>query len=239
MGSGVSAGGSIGVPARRARSALACRGAPSVTDPAIDGCCDPGSGLLRYDLNDAALELPAAGFAELWHGFRPSAGDLLPGRAAAAAQVLEGLVAAGRAETDGAHLVGVHGLTLGSSRHRIEHAGRDHHTWCAFDAIGIPAALGLDATAHTDCPTCERLLAVPILRGDPGGAPGLVLWLPTAPCSHLRDEFCASADLYCSIQHLDANIDQNAVAGTVTSLSDAASLGRETWADVVHLELDD
>ncbi len=205
----------------------------------IEGCCDPGSGLLRSDLNDAALELAAAGFAELWHGRQPSPGDLLPGRGEAAAAVIEGLVAAGRAETDGGHLVGVHGLTLIPSRHRIEHAGRDHHTWCAFDAIGIPAALGLDATAHTDCPTCRRRLAVPIRAGVPGGAPGVALWLPTAAGSHLRDEFCASADLYCTIEHLDAKIDRNAVAGAVASLTDAAALGRDTWADVTTLHLED
>lgn len=195
--------------------------------------------MLRADLNDAALELSAAGFAELWHGRRPSPGDLLPGRAAAAAAVVDGLVAAGRAETDDGRLVGVHGLTLTPSRHRIEHDARDHYTWCAFDAIGIPAALGLDAIAHTDCPSCERRLAVPIRAGDPDGAPGVVLWLPTAPCNHLRDEFCASADLYCSIEHLDANIDRNAVAGAVAPLTDAAALGRDTWADVTNLHLDD
>lgn len=46
------------------------------------------------------------------------------------------------------------------------------------------------------------------------------------------DEFCASADLYCSIEHLRSHIDLHQLAGSVTDLVDAGEFGREVWGDV-------
>jgi hypothetical protein len=51
-------------------------------------------------------------------------------------------------------------------------------------------------------------------------------------------EFCASADLYCSLDHLQERIDVDATAGSASALDAAAALGRDIWADVVGLELD-
>src|SRR5581483_5403579 len=95
-------------------------------------------------LDPPARELAVAGFAALWHGRAVSPEALLPGRAGEAGRVLAELVGQGRAEVDGAgRVVGVHGLTLRPTRHRFVHRGRPHFTWCAFDAVGIPAALSL------------------------------------------------------------------------------------------------
>jgi hypothetical protein len=73
---------------------------------------------------------------------------------------------------DDRRLVGIHGVTLRPTRHRFMHDGRNQHTLCAYDSIGIPAALRLDATAHTNCPSCGASLAVDIGdRGAPCGRP--------------------------------------------------------------------
>ncbi|MGH9138399.1 MAG: organomercurial lyase [Acidimicrobiales bacterium] len=200
-----------------------------------DTCCD--ADLLRADLGDAVLDLAVAGFAALWEGRSVPVHELLHDRADAAMEIIETQAAKGRLEIDEQRrLVGVHGLTLWTTPHRFEHGGRAHHTWCAFDSIGIPAALDLDATAHTDCPACHRRLAVEIRGGEPLGG-DLVLWLPAAPGNHLMDEFCASADLYCSPDHLRQRIDLDRAAGTVSTLADAAALGRDVWADVANLEV--
>ena len=197
------------------------------------GCGD--GDLLRGDLGDAATQFAIAGFAALWRGRSVPALELLP---ANAAEVVASQSANGRLEVDDdGNLVGVHGLTLRATRHRFDHAGHRHNTWCAFDSIGIPAALALDAVAHTDCPTCGRPIAIDITGGEPQAGETL-LWLPTAPNTHLMDEFCASADLYCSPDHLRQRIDVDRAEGSATSLRDAAALGREVWADVAALDLD-
>jgi hypothetical protein len=205
------------------------------------GCCGAGGrDLLGADLGDAAVELAIAGFAALWHGRARDPEELLPARRHLAMQTARDLARLGRAELDGdGRLVGVHGLTLRRTRHSFEHDGRVHHTWCAFDSVGIPAALGLDATAATDCPTCVAPIVVEV-RGGRVDGDGEVLWLPTPQAtSHLMNEFCASADLYCTIEHLEERVGVDSGSGRAVTLADAAALGAETWSDVVGLNLTD
>jgi alkylmercury lyase len=198
------------------------------------GCCEPGAGaLLEPGFGREARRLASAGFASLWANRLPvSPGDV----SADGPRVAAALAAAGRAELDDAgRLVGIHGLTLRLTRHSFTHEGVIRNTWCAFDSIGIPAALDLDAVASTDCPTCGRAIHVPLAAGrvDPGAA---VLWLPEVDSpAHLMNEFCAAADLYCSREHLDQRIQPTSASGRVIELDEAASLGREAWADVARV----
>lgn len=192
--------------------------------------------LLRSDLDDASLKAAVAGFAALWRGHPVAPEALLPGRGDEAAEAVDRLAEQGRAEIDGrGRLVGIHGLTLGVSRHSFIHRGVTRHTWCAFDSIGIPAALRVDAVAHTDCPTCGSALVVEVRDGSVREA-SPVLWLPAlGESSHLINTFCAVADLYCSPQHLEQRIDLEHAAGTTVSLAEAAEIGSDVWADVADL----
>jgi alkylmercury lyase len=104
------------------------------------------------------------------------------------------------------------------------------HTWCAFDAIGIPAALGVDAYAVTSCPICGRELRVTLLGGRPIDDARTRLWFPAADCAHLVDDFCRHANLYCDDDHLTtARLGEH---GRVLTVTDAAATGRLTWHDV-------
>ena len=195
-------------------------------------CCN--GELLRHDFTDAGIELAVAGFAALWRGDPLSPSDLLPTHLAAALVAKE-LATHGRAELDaGGRVTGIHGLTMRPTRHRFTVAGRQHQTWCAFDSIGIPAALAVDAVAHTDCPACERQLTIVIHRGEPEpGEP--VLWMPNGSVRNLIDDFCAKTDLYCNREHLERAVDTTRISGEVNDLRAAAALGRDTWADVAGL----
>ena len=193
-----------------------------------------GRNVLGRGASELDLDLAIAGFAALWRGDRLRPTALLPDRGGVG-EAAAALAGRGRAELDDdGRLVGIHGLTLRASRHSFNVGARTHRTWCAFDAIGIPAALTLDANTETDCPTCHRRLDVMIERGEPN-ANAAVLWLPTEAVTNLLTEFCAVADLYCCASHLDEAIDTCQVEGTITNLTDAAALGRETWADIAHL----
>jgi alkylmercury lyase len=204
------------------------------TPPVVcsDAWCQMDDGLLRAGLSDVASGLSTAGFAALWHGRSLTPAELLPGNVE---QAVEG--AATLAEVDEAgRVVGIHGLTLRPTRHRFDVAGRPRNTWCAFDSVGIPAALGLDAVARTDCPTCGAKVTVELVGGIPSGDDA-VLWLPRPPAANLLAEFCASADLFCNSHHLHDRIHSGRVPGRVCDLADAAALGRTTWADVADTAL--
>src|SRR5437868_1820615 len=85
--------------------------------------------------------------------------ELLRGRGARARRAAIELAERGGAHLDhDGRLVGVHGLTLRPARHSFAHTGRTHWTWCAFNSVGIPAALGIDAEVRTTCPACHQAL---------------------------------------------------------------------------------
>ncbi|MGH9010474.1 MAG: organomercurial lyase, partial [Acidimicrobiia bacterium] len=108
--------------------------------------------------------------------------------------------------------------------------------WCALDAIGIPAALGIDARAMTTCPTCDRELVVTLVEGKPEPLAGAVLWYPetAGSCEHLVNEFCSGANLFCSLAHLRERIGSETAAGAVMTVQEVAAIGREAWADVAQ-----
>jgi alkylmercury lyase len=207
--------------------------------PADDARRDLGGEFLTAELSPVAIDLAVAGFAAAWEGREVEPTTLVAAPAAVVTEAIETLVARGRCEVDDrGRLAGIHGLTLRSTRHSFVHGRRVRHTWCAFDAIGIPAALGIDAVADTDCRSCHQRLQVRISAGRAHSAGEPVLWLPAPTGDHLMNGFCANADLYCSTRHLRRQIDPDLTPGHVTDLATAAAKGVLTWADVSDLALD-
>ena len=135
---------------------------------------------------------------------------------------------------DRGRVIGVHGLTRRRTRHTIITSRRTWYTWCALDAIGIPAALSLDATVHTVCPTCNTEITIGVHRGamvTPTGKPRL--WLPRGICGHVMDDFCATANLFCNTEHLEQwQRYAGEPAGQPLSLDETARHGERVWADV-------
>jgi len=120
-------------------------------------------------------------------------------------RALVSLARQGRVAVDGAGVVvAAGGLSLIATRHRLRLGQRTFHTWCAIDAIGIPAALGSDAVAETACPHCGRDLAIGIRDGATVRDPGHVAWDPAVACSNVMEEYCPEANLFCSPEHLRA-----------------------------------
>jgi hypothetical protein len=201
-----------------------------VTTPALDLFDD---GDLSGPVAETVRRIAIAGFRALWAGRTVRLGELVDGDAGVLTEAADHLRARGRIElsADG-RVVAVHGLARRSTRHRIEHDGGVVNTWCALDALGIPAALAIDARAVTQCPTCGRELVVTLTHGAPQALPGAVLWYPEVRCGHLVDDFCSGANLFCSIDHLEKGLGDNGSAGRVMTIDDVAALGRESWHEV-------
>jgi alkylmercury lyase len=142
------------------------------------------------------------------------------------------LVDAGRLELDDQGVVvGVHGLAARPTAHRVEHTGGVVHTWCALDAIGIPAALALDAAVVSTCPACGAALRITLDAGVPADDGVMRLWLPGGQCTHLVEDFCRHANLYCTADHVASKVAPGTPGWAVT-VTDAAGIGRVEWADV-------
>ncbi|HEV3363598.1 MAG TPA: organomercurial lyase [Acidimicrobiia bacterium] len=194
-------------------------------------------GTLSAAAADSVRRIAIAGFHALWDGRSPAPEELGGGDGPVLDEAVAHLQARGRIElTADGHLLGVHGLTHRTTRHRIEHLSGSVNTWCALDAIGIPTALAIDARARTTCPTCDLQLVVTLVAGEPEPLAGAVLWYPETAGSwhHLVDQFCSGANLFCSLAHLRERIGSGTAAGAVMTVQEVAEIGREVWADVAQ-----
>jgi alkylmercury lyase len=63
-------------------------------------------------------------------------------------------------------VVGSHGLSLITTDHRLRINGRNLFTWCAADAVGIPAALGVDAKIISKCFQCNEPIEIVMVSGE-------------------------------------------------------------------------
>ena len=195
--------------------------------------------------DDAELSEPVAravrriatlGFRALWRGRSVTLTDLLGEDTPELAEATQHLRLRGRIEcSDDGHLIAVHGLCRRPTPHQIEHQDGVVHTWCALDAIGIPAALGIDARARTTCPTCQNPLAVTLSAGVPRPLPDAALWYPEVACGHLVEDFCSGANLFCTIDHLERWAGGSRGPGRAMTVEEVADVGREGWADVRDL----
>jgi hypothetical protein len=97
-----------------------------------------------------------------------------------------------------------------------------------------PRALELDAAVQTSCPACGGTIDVVVRRGYPASADGApVLWQPGGPCSHVMDDFCAAANLFCNAEHLEQwRARAGQPKGGMLTLNEVAEQGRHLWSDV-------
>jgi|SRR5579859_1604804 len=84
----------------------------------------------------------------------------------ASAQEVEKLVGRALIVDDNGRVVAAHGLSAVPARqHRLTLRGRSFWTWCAIDALGIPAGLGEDAVADTTCQLCGAAVRLEFKAG--------------------------------------------------------------------------
>lgn len=82
-------------------------------------------------------------------------------------------------EPDSGRVVGSWGFSSVPTDHRLRIRGRVLHTWCAEDAVGIPAALGDDASIASHCYQCGVPVNVEMVAGQVTHAvpPNVRLWV--------------------------------------------------------------
>ena len=153
-----------------------------------------------------------------------------PNGAASAQGTLDEMVERGMVILEGDDLVAIDGLSIRPTQHRMHLGDNTLFTWCAADAIGIPAALKEDGKVVTACPHCFAEIVVRIEAGVPKANEDLVLWLPTASCSHVVTQFCPDVNFFCNREHLDGwRAQAGEPVGEALSAREVAELGRQWW----------
>jgi hypothetical protein len=108
---------------------------------------------------------------------------------------LDLVASVGMAETDDGLIIGMDGLTTKRTQHRLVLDGVSLWTWCAYDIVGIAAALRADANGSTHCGFCGKAIEVRIQQGEPETT-SAVGRLPDESCSNVMAKFVRAP--YCS-----------------------------------------
>jgi alkylmercury lyase len=184
---------------------------------------------------DAAGRLREAAFAVLVRDRRPLRLDELARltglESGAVLQVTATLAAGGWLDLDEAgRVTGAAGLSLATGPHGLRLGGAPFRTWCAYDALGIAAALQADALVETACGHGGEPIRIEFLGGIPDRAGPERLWL-AAGGDDLRGSFCAPTVLLCGEAHGALWAEAQAGRGRLLDLAEGARQGGSEWAD--------
>ena len=127
-------------------------------------------------------------------------------------------------------ITGAAGLSLTHGPHRLEIGDASFRTWCAYDALGIPAALNADGEIRTDCGRCGAPIELMLMRGVPERSGPERLWLADG-AADLRGSFCTPTVLLCSDEHGAMWDDGQGGHGQLLDLLEASRRGAVDWAD--------
>ena len=183
---------------------------------------------------DAAGQLREVAFALLLRGRRPfEVADLAAAtslRLDAATAAAATLATAGWLDLDeSGRVAGAAGLSLVAGPHRLTLGKSRFRTWCAYDCVGIAAALGGDALIETACGQCDAPITLALRSGVPERSGPERLWLADGG-QDLRGSFCTPTVLLCGDPHAAAWGSARQGHGRSLDLADAARRGAADWA---------
>lgn len=184
---------------------------------------------------DAAGLLREAGFALLLRDRQPvEVADLASAIGIdpeAAGSAVSSLAQAGWLDLDDSgRVVGAAGLSLATGPHHLTIGETPFRTWCAYDSLGIAAALSVDARVETTCGECGTPISLAFRDGVPERTGPERLWLSRGGAD-LRGSFCTPTVLLCSAAHGAAWSLAHDGHGALLDLAEGARRGGTDWAD--------
>jgi hypothetical protein len=183
---------------------------------------------------DAAGRLREVAFARLLLDRRPievaELAALMGLRLDVAASAVATLANAGWLDLDeSGRVAGAAGLSLVNGPHRLTLDGADFRTWCAYDSLGIAAALAADADINTACGECGTPIALAFHAGVPERGGPEHLWLADGG-RDLRGSFCTPTVLLCGDEHAVTWAAAQGGHEQSLDLATAARQGAADWA---------
>jgi alkylmercury lyase len=128
-------------------------------------------------------------------------------------------------------IIGAAGLSIQPDRHQVDLDGHRYWTWCAYDILGIFAALGATGHAYSTTPDTGQAVDVQFRDGTPQPTQ-LVLFLPDDDpdrCTSAYDQWCPNSNLFHSAEAAQRWAAAHGITGQVLTLTQAAERGGARW----------
>lgn len=186
-----------------------------------------------------AAQVRTAAFRRLLHTGTPVAPEQLADDLGTTdvRTVVDELAGQGRIRLDAeGRIVGSAGLSVRPDRHKIDLDGRRFWTWCAYDYLGIFAALGASGEARSASPDGQHY-QIRFDAGQPEPAP-VVLFLPdddyAACCTSMYEQWCPNSNMFGDTAAATSWASEHSVTGQVLTLPQAAERGAARWAPLAR-----
>lgn len=141
-------------------------------------------------------------------------------------------------------VVGSVGLSVEPSRHELFVGDQRFWTWCAYDAVGILAALGASGRVLSKSPLTSTPIEIRFREGSPDKSDA-VLFMPDffvalsegtpspEPGVSVFDDWCPQINLFENQAASLAWAQRHRVRGQTLSLAEAAARGASHWQPIV------
>lgn len=140
-------------------------------------------------------------------------------------------------------VVGSEGLSVEPSRHELHIGDQQFWTWCAYDAVGILAALGANGRVRSKSPLTGTPIEARFNDGSPE-ANATVLFIPDflvssegtispEPGVSVYDNLCPQINLFENPAASRTWAEQHRITGRSLSLPEAAAEGALHWQPIV------
>lgn len=203
-----------------------------------DPSCGDDCGLPRLEISDRHRHVQAAAFALLLDVGQPVNVEQIATRASLEPGEVENLLAdfdaVGRVRfDDDGRVVGIAGLSIEPTCHRLDLPGATRWTWCALDAIGILGALHRDATFTTRVPGSDRELALTFTIGGPGPTDAVVFIADGYGSDSVVDTWCPTVNMFDDTDAATVWARSQGISGRPIAVVELAPDAAAMWAPLV------
>ncbi len=211
----------------------------------VDCCCEPSVAEGSQDsvefgdhrLDPIQLRVRATAFKLFLHTGQPAhVGSIAEAAGvdlAATIEVLGGFTRTGNVSMTGERVVGIAGLSVEPTRHRIELELGRRWTWCALDAVGIVGAIG-DGVIHSE--TTDGHVRLEVMGGDVESNHLAVLVPDGDGMTSSVDQWCPLANFFPTAAAATAWAEANGVKGRAIPVTTVAPQLIERWRRVLDRE---
>jgi hypothetical protein len=148
-----------------------------------------------------------------------------------ARDAIRALEARGRTQLDPLdRIITCGGLSVESTRHRIETGDVTRWTMCAYDALGILGALGGGGRVVSASPLDEARIEIGFAEGSPTTDDAVLFYADGyEACESVYEQWCPMVNLFPNREDAERWADSHQVTGRVRSLADATRSAAAEW----------
>lgn len=200
-----------------------------------EGCgCGPEVEFGDDRLDPIQLSVRTAAFRLLLDSGQPASIASVAGAAnvdpTTATHILEGFAGTGNVSIDGDQLMGITGLTVAPTRHRIEVAAGRRWTWCALDAVGIVGAVG-DGVIHSEM--ADALVRLEVKDGALETTELAVFVADSYGITSAIDQWCPLVNFFPNVAAATAWAEKEGIKGRAFPVRAVAARLIERWRSVL------